>query len=1205
MRNKYGFSLIVLLAVCAFLLTFTSFSAASMADYENLPPFAHTGVESNVLLVMDYSGSMQSQAYYGTEWHRYPNTKVANYGDWGEVSEPYDHSHSYYGYYDSSKYYYYDGTKWIAHENSSKTGVGYKSELSGNFLNWLVMTRIDLSLKTFIGGKAKQCDSDTCTLKPQGAKRSIHISNLNCGAYVRPEDYGDSGEDYENDMLITVWGDNCQIGEFQDREANVEIEKENRQGIVQNNFDAVRFGFITYAGNNEGTIKHPVHDSNMTELISSMESEVPYGGTPTGQAMWEAHNYLRQVKEYDGHDYEYNDTYIDKNATPVIDPYYEMVNDEKQPAWCRKSFVVLVSDGEWNQGVDPVKPAHKMHTEDLRDLDENQTAKVYSLFTFSDDNSGENSMKTVSMFGNFLDDEDCPQEDWPYPYDDYPGNSKNVSYPLNECDPGATYNDCCSEWDSKDDNGVPDAYYSAKDGSELETALSEIFSAIRQETSSGTSVAALTEEETSGDLVNQAVFFPEKVFGDNKLNWVGYLYAYWFYNEPTVQNMREDTNQNKILEIEDDYILNFLSSQGDLKIDYYSSTESGERDEKNGTYNSLDDLHPVWEAGKKLRDRSPSNRTIYALSNSTEQLEKFNKNNVEDFKPFLGSDSSKYPQGLVNSGEPEYSELIKYVRGNDISQTRSRCTGEGTWKLGDIIRSTPITVDYPEHDQGYSLVFTGANDGMLHAFRVGKLMRDGVNTFLQNSGEDEDTDQVGKEEWAFVPKNSMPYLRFLANPNYSHINTVDLKPYLIETDDKKILIGGMRFGGGTGETEHLDSVNPPNDTCPDPTNEDKNGCVGRSSYFALNVTDPDDPKYMWSYSPPNLGFSYSGPAHITREGSNGKKHFVMFGSGPTTHEGTVPTNKKNLSFHILNLMTGEEKRVEETNIGGAFGGRLFTEGLDVTGDDLTDYVLSGYSQVTGGSTVDGGVFSIYTGKSDPNHWQFTKNYVNANNPVVGGITPMRCFGQWYIYFGTGQFFTNEDKGSNFINHLYGAPFTGDADGDYDSGTINAYHNTNEMECDDIYMKEDKNKADAWQVELNDAEADFLRERSYNTPSSTSFNAIMFNSAMPTSKICEFGGKSRFWGRNCATGFAMSSTECPGYTVDVPTFKYLVQLSGGDVQGITEDDFSGDDDGNDGGDDDNGDGEDGVTDFTPGTPGGPGKVMEGPSTNGEMLLWIEK
>ena len=300
------------------------------------------------------------------------------------------------------------------------------------------------------------------------------------------------------------------------------------------------------------------------------------------------------------------------------------------------------------------------------------------------------------------------------------------------------------------------------------------------------------------------------------------------------------------------------------------------------------------------------------------------------------------------------------------------------WKLGDVLNSTPKIVSWmpltnyhkiyldttygdpmADHfpDQGpvstyyitsadymrRGIAFAGANDGMLHAFKLGTLglkwpsqssyqkatlgMHCSVSTTktctvatqTADCGSSEtcvqDTD-LGKEVWSFIPKNVLPYLKYIADPNYCHVYSVDLTPYVfdasIEGPDKDvttcvggnywncartkdswrtILIGGMRLGGGCkakvcsgdGTTKCATDAEcaVAGGTCGPPTSNsigtplldpaDKTKGLGYSSYFALDITDtaahPDDvanypPRLLWEFSNDKLGFSSSGPAII-------------------------------------------------------------------------------------------------------------------------------------------------------------------------------------------------------------------------------------------------------------------------------------------------------------------------------------------------------
>ena len=1185
----------ILFIFLAIILFIPAIALADMSDYCSTPPFLTTAIKSNALLVMDYSGSMQFPAYYGYDFDGYYSSQVADCGDDGDVYANYDPNTSYYGYFDPDKYYRYNSSDGYWEENSSCTNtdkIGSGNCISGNLLNWLVMTRIDVALKALIGGKAT-CDTDYCYLRPQGSRRYVRCSNLHCKFYVRPEKYW-TGSYSSKDILISAsnYGGSCAIGTFSGRYAKVKINKEDRRGIIQNNFNLIRFALMVFASDGRyGEIRYGFHENDLDTLVSQMQNEVPYYGTPTGEALWEAYDYLKQQNS---HSYERNSSYISRGS--VKDPYYERLEDGSiVPVRCRKNFIVLISDGEWNGRVDPVRPAYYLHTSDLRsDLNGTQTAKVYSLFAFSTSSQGYNSMKTISAFGSFEELSGC-NTNWPYTFSGFPGNSRYVSFPRSNCNPSSNYNNCCNEWDKADNNGIPDTFYAASNGEQLQSALTEIFEEIIKEASSGTAASILSKQAEAGSSVIQAVFYPQKRFGSGSsakdINWVGYLYNWWLYTGRVggslVNNIREDTIQNKNLDVCEsngssggDYIMEYIFENGQLKINAYKSDASGQKASTSPetTYSSLEETHPVWEAGEMLcQENSPTtNRTIYIYTGDLEpsspvsmtELIDLNNTSITKYSKLFGDEDGD--GDIDESGESDtpateisFSDLKNYIYGIDSSGLRSRQIDTGNiWKLGDIIYSTPKIADYDD----YSVVFAGGNDGMLHAFKLGKMRYDGLGPYqqvkLRNSKTDDSTDELGEELWAFIPKNALPYLRFLADPNYCHLYYVDLSPYIIQLDtdndgdiDKRILIGGMRFGGAVG-CSGADCVNPPQDTCPNPSNYDPDrdpattpsGCLGLSSYFALDITDAESPKFLWEFTNPDLGFTYGGPAFIKRKDASGTTHYyIMFVSGPTTYNGE---SAQDLRIFVLTLnddFTISSKTVIDGNntysvsgffhkkdsdlsgFNNSFGGRLFTEGIDYNEDGNTDMVFFGITKKAG-SVWQGNIIGVRTNDLNPINWDVMKVFASATKPVTAKVEYMKCFDMNYIFFGTGRYFYKEDDpgiNSNDKEILYGIKIDDCLQGI--RCNVNAAHSSSDV-CEEL-TGGGGGQLPAWYQELDPKGSSYFKERNISDPSPTENDVILFSTTQPTSDLCGYGGRSRIWGLNCATGEALNNQNCPPYIVN--------------------------------------------------------------------------
>src|SRR5262249_55766923 len=157
-----------------------------------------------------------------------------------------------------------------------------------------------------------------------------------------------------------------------------------------------------------------------------------------------------------------------------------------------------------------------------------------------------------------------------------------------------------------------------------------------------------------------------------------------------------------------------------------------------------------------------------------------------------------------------------------------------------------------------------------------------------------------------------------------------------------ILVGGMRLGGACRKQGTCAGGNCVDTPAVDPVpNQDgtTNG-LGYSSYFALDITDQNNPTVLWEFADDRLGYSTSGPAIVrvsVKDGSlpnpskNGK-WFVVLGSGPT---GPINTSTKqflgrsdqNLRLFVLDLKTGSLLQTIDTGIQQAFAGSMMNSTL--------------------------------------------------------------------------------------------------------------------------------------------------------------------------------------------------------------------------------------------------------------------------------------
>lgn len=595
------------------------------------------------------------------------------------------------------------------------------------------------------------------------------------------------------------------------------------------------------------------------------------------------------------------------------------------------------------------------------------------------------------------------------------------------------------------------------------------------------------------------------------------------------------------------------------------------------------------------------------------------------------------------------------------------CTGGGgscveethIWKLGDIISSTPrimgpspsnnfnIPSPYGYGDQTYKdfiasldykdrqRVFVGANDGMFHSFRLGKIVQNWKVCSSSGTPCTADTDctggsdlcktskpwyqpgkldgaagigGIGTESWAFIPKNVLPYLQYLSQPDYCHIYMVDgpvvmtdasinkinapLAPLtcglttdywdcpkqttstsgmldLANTSWRSIVIGSMGIGGATSSGVDAACVKTPLDVGGTP--------IGWSSYFALDVTEQDNPTLLWEFNNSNLGVTNVGPA-IVRGGvrrcaksrtacsndvdcgataTNGRcvddangRWFAILASGatgPITAKDFKGTSNKNLRLFVLDLKTGELLRTIDTGITNAFAGSISTGSLDLEKDRPTnvgnykdDVVYIGYVK----DTTSGGVLRLVINDDlDPDTWTVSPVIENIG-PVTTSVANLidRNRGKLWLYFAEGRYFHKQDDLTT-QRKLFGI----------EDPCFVATSNTISPACSDTLLLTDlRNQTTSpttaltatekgWYINLDAAASPKGSERVISNPTPDPLGAVYFLSFAPTSDICSFGGTTYLWALDYKTGNKVTF---------VMQGKALVQVSTGEIKELS-------------------------------------------------------
>jgi type IV pilus assembly protein PilY1 len=213
------------------------------------------------------------------------------------------------------------------------------------------------------------------------------------------------------------------------------------------------------------------------------------------------------------------------------------------------------------------------------------------------------------------------------------------------------------------------------------------------------------------------------------------------------------------------------------------------------------------------------------------------------------------PSKLGVGNTTQRDEIINFIHGKDAyDENGNKLKDEKRdWILGSFIHSRPVVIHYGET---HSVIFAGANDGMLHAF-------------------DDDT---GEELWAFVPPSLLPNLKNLNGNTIEFF--VDGAPKVYIGTDKTVLISGLRRGG--------------------------------NCYFALDITERLSPKFLWEIGPSTDGFGELGQTWSTPQigkiqlGAE-EKWVAFFGGGyDTNQDKTTPADDmKGRAVYVVDILTGE------------------------------------------------------------------------------------------------------------------------------------------------------------------------------------------------------------------------------------------------------------------------------------------------------------
>ena len=307
-------------------------------------------------------------------------------------------------------------------------------------------------------------------------------------------------------------------------------------------------------------------------------------------------------------------------------------------------------------------------------------------------------------------------------------------------------------------------------------------------------------------------------------------------------------------------------------------------------------------------------------------------------------------------GNPTHSlsEIIHYIRGADVldENTDGNKLENRDVITGDILHSEPLVIDY---EDSLRVVYYGANDGMLHAVKDSSL----------NIPESDD----GTEMWAFIPPDELHRLKDMVEGE-SHQYYVDSSP--------KVYIKDVNGNG-------IIEVDVDSDEDGNVDDDDKDQVIlvcgerkGGTSYFALDITDPFAPVFLWRINQyedtaalnlplaarpdgviPELGESWSEP------------QFGLVKTSDTDTDGTPV-------FFIGGGYSSDNSAGKAVLAINVFNGGVVKKFSNIIG--MAYSIPSSVTVVDGDS--NGFVDKVYVGDLGGQMWRFGKFTDKDDNPLV-------------------------------------------------------------------------------------------------------------------------------------------------------------------------------------------------------------------------------
>lgn len=1192
-----------------------AFSAPSLAGISmaNSPLYISSSTPPNVLIEMSIENTMGALAYndeantaglVSTDDAYCDGRQSFRLGSrsYSSVGTCYNSSRKYFGYFDGDKCYQYNSTSDFFYPTGSATNHTCSGAFSGNFMNWVSMTAMDMFIQTMTGGYRDTDTNDATRTYNTIIKRApatgwighrkmigTSIDSTASGINVTPSTVIphspdalliERNSDFEIKMTqLSNSGSSLRTDTYEIKVAacvNGLLEGNcvkygsvyKPEGLIQEKSDTMRFAVSAYL-NHGGNTRH---GGVMRTLMKSVTSETDSNGLiinnpdslssysysgvlnyinrfsqlggykskdPVSELYYESLRYLMGKKEPTE---EYVDNYSSyTGGLPVYDgDYGDGTETDWDDPWqysCQKSFIIGINDANpWADkrlpgtsftsssvnisggssfsldvsndygepssasGFKAIAPGDAAESQiDVSDLTDsvgaleglNGTTQCIGCVIGGTACTGSIINQEISTLGNVMGT--CPD-----PYKENSYYIAGLAYMANTYDVrpdlagkqtiqtfmidtqeyktnrlmgqmnmlwlAGKYGgfidsnnnnqpDLASEWDENGD-GEPDNYVLATDSYKMVESLNTAFQEIEERSASSATIATNSSRVNTNTAIYQALY--------DSADWSGNLRAYAI-----------DTATGAI-----------------------AST-------------------PTWEASNELQ--SNSSRSIFTMTDAATPA------GIEFLWANLTATQQAYlNQDMTGTTDSYGEERLAFIKGDlDVYDDVVPNFRYREFRLGDIVNSNPLYVGISDlgYGQPYSgltsneitryrtfrntsnyltrdsMIYVGANDGMLHAFNAA----------------------TGDEEFAYIPSELIPKLNRLTDQRYDHEYFVDGSPryndVYLNGSWKTLLIGSTAAGG--------------------------------KGVYTLDITDPDSfsaSKAMWEFTNDDdndLGNVLGQPTIVRMD--NGT-WVALVGNGPNN-------NSDEAILFVLDASDGSVIAKISTGSGSGSepNGLMAPVPVDIDGDRDSDFVYAGdllgnlwkFELRTNGNWEPTPTLLFTACESDTTTCPTADRQPITSRPAVikhpDGVGYM-------IYFGTGRYFAAGD------NVVPASPRTEAFYGIWDNGTNSPEIDRLSELVEQSILREDSltdangdsvgyritssNSVDysskkGWYMKLHQVDNATLTytpigERVINSPVVRG-DRVVFATLIPSIDPCSYGGSSWLMELDKTTGARLSKS----------------------------------------------------------------------------------